>query len=312
MTSNGIIVIGEVVLDIVSDAAGVESAHPGGSPANVAVGLGRLGRETWLISEWADDTAGRLIANHVREAGVAAIVGAGVSSTATARASLKEDGSAEYAFDIAWSLDKSTTEAAGRLPAQHVHTGSLATQLMPGASTVLLAIEQLRESMTVSFDPNARPQLLGDPVTAAARANQIAALSDVIKASDEDLEYLFPGRVADEVVLDWLAGGASLVIVTRGKDGSTVHMAGGSVAVPAVVVTVADTVGAGDSFMSAILDGLASHGFLGTLGALRAGTASLDDVIPLVERASRAAGMTVSGPGANPPSADELDGHLDK
>lgn len=311
MTRDGVIVIGEAVLDVVCDAAGTEAEHPGGSPTNVAVGLGRLGRQAWLVSQWADDHAGSLIAHHVREAGVKAIVASAVSSTPTARATLKEDGSAEYEFDIAWSLDEHTAAAASRLPAQHVHTGSLAAQLSPGASTVRLAIERLRPSMTVSFDPNARPQLLGDHVIAAASADEFAALSDVIKASDEDLEFLYPGRGADEVVHGWLSRGTSVVIVTSGGRGSTVHMGDRAATVPAVVVPVVDTVGAGDSFMSALLDGFASHGLLGAEGALRAGSASFGDVVDLVGRASRAAGITVSRAGANPPSAEELDGHRD-
>lgn len=306
MRGDGIVVIGEAVLDIVRDYAGIESAYPGGSPTNVAVGLARLGQNTCLVSEWAHDDAGARIARHVGDEGVAVGRTSWSASTPTARAYLQADGSAEYDFDIGWSLGLDGVEAVDSFPAHHLHTGSLATQLMPGAAAVLHIVERMRPTMTVSFDPNARAQLVGDHSVAARRAEKIVELADVVKASDEDLQFLYPDLNLNDVVADWLRRGPSLVIITRGSEGSTVYLGGRSLDVPAVATTVKDTVGAGDSFMSALLDGLASLGYLGVTGKLRIGSATLEDVIPAVQRASRAAAITVSRAGANPPNSIDL------
>ncbi|MFH8839172.1 carbohydrate kinase [Streptomyces sp. NPDC017868] len=292
------LVIGECVADIVRDADGTERIHPGGSPANVAYGLARLGRDVTLLTQLADDPTGRLIADHLKGAGVRVETGGVPARTPSAIVGLDAHGGATYTFDIAWTLE------AGELPAArpgHVHIGSVAAVTAPGAATVLAEAERLRDRATVSYDPNVRPALMGEHSAAVARVERCVALSDLVKASDEDLAWLYPGESAESVAARWLRLGPALVLVTRGAAGSLALTARETVTAVAPPVAVVDTVGAGDSFMSAVLDALAGRGrdALGGLGA--------DELAELLRRAGAAAAVTVSRAGALPPDRSELD-----
>ncbi|MFJ8294791.1 PfkB family carbohydrate kinase [Streptomyces sp. NPDC094447] len=298
------LVIGECVADIVPAPAGSGAAdrvHPGGSPANVAHGLGRLGRDVTLLTQLADDDAGRLIEAHLRAAGVRVEVGERPPRTPSAVVGLDADGRAAYRFDIAWTLTGGAP--AGPAP-DHLHIGSIAAVTAPGAAAVLAETERLRAHATASYDPNVRPALMGEHGAAVARVERCVALSDVVKASDEDLAWLYPDEEPRAVAARWRDLGPALVLVTRGAAGSFAlgreHLVEAE-ALPAVVV---DTVGAGDSFMSAVLDGLAGRGrdALGALGA--------EDLDALLRRASAAAAVTVSRAGSQPPDRAELEAVL--
>ncbi|MDX2561025.1 carbohydrate kinase [Streptomyces sp. TX20-6-3] len=295
------LVIGECVADIVRAPAGSGAAdrvHPGGSPANVADGLGRLGRDVTLLTQLADDATGRLIEAHLKGAGVRVEVGDAPERTPSAVVGLDARGQASYTFDIAWTLK-------GGAPAEpaprHVHIGSIAAVTAPGAATVLAETERLRERATVSYDPNVRPALMGEHGSAVARVERCVALSDLVKASDEDLAWLYPGEDPRTVAARWLALGPAVVLVTLGAAGSFAVTRDRTVAAEAPPVTVVDTVGAGDSFMAAVLDTLAGRGrdALGALGA--------EDLVELLGRAGAAAAVTVSRAGAQPPGRTELD-----
>ncbi|MFD3535474.1 carbohydrate kinase [Streptomyces sp. NPDC058664] len=295
------LVIGECVADIVRAPAGSGAAdrvHPGGSPANVAHGLGRLGRDVTLLTQLADDPDGRLIDAHLREAGVRVAVGGAPARTPSAVVGLDAQGRATYTFDIAWTL--ASGAPAGLTPA-HVHIGSIAAVTAPGADTVLAETARLRDRATVSYDPNVRPELMGDHAGAVARVERCVALSDLVKASDEDLAWLYPGEDPYTVAARWLTLGPAVVLVTRGAEGSLAVTRRETVTADALPVSVVDTVGAGDSFMSAVLDTLAGQGreALGSLGA--------EYLAGLLGRAGAAAAVTVSRAGAQPPSRTELD-----
>ncbi|MFI1658660.1 carbohydrate kinase [Streptomyces sp. NPDC020472] len=292
------LVIGECVADIVRGADGTERIHPGGSPANVAHGLGRLGRDVTLLTQLADDPAGRLIADHLKGAGVRIEVGGVPARTPSAVVALDARGQATYGFDITWTL-----ETGGLLverPA-HVHIGSIAAVTAPGADAVLAEAERFRGAATVSYDPNVRPALMGDHAGALARVERCVALSDLVKASDEDLDWLYPGEDPREVAVRWLGLGPAVVLVTRGAAGSLALTRRASVFAEAPAVAVVDTVGAGDSFMSAVLDTLAGaeREILAGLGA--------EHLTRLLRRATAAAAVTVSRAGARPPDRAELD-----
>ncbi|KQX49976.1 MULTISPECIES: carbohydrate kinase [unclassified Streptomyces] len=294
------LVIGECVADIVPAPAGSGAAdrvHPGGSPANVAYGLARLGRDVTLLTQLADDPHGRLIGDHLTGAGVKVEVGGVPARTPSAVVGLDAHGGAAYTFDIAWTLSAGT---AGPAPA-HVHIGSIAAVVAPGADTVLAEAERLRHGATVSYDPNVRPALMGERAAAVARVERCVALADLVKASDEDLAWLYPGEDPYAVAARWLALGPAVVLVTRGAAGSVALTRHHTVAAGAPPVTVVDTVGAGDSFMSAVLDTLAGRG-RESLGGLDAG-----DLAELLRRAGAAAAVTVSRAGALPPDQSELD-----
>ncbi|MFD3569123.1 carbohydrate kinase [Streptomyces sp. NPDC058667] len=295
------LVIGECVADIVrapAGSGGADRVHPGGSPANVAYGLGRLGRDVTLLTQLADDPTGRLVEEHLTAAGVRVEAGEVPERTPSAVVGLDAQGTATYTFDIAWTL---TAGAPADLVPAHVHIGSIAAVTAPGAATVLAETERLRARATVSYDPNVRSALMGEHGAAVARVERCVALSDLVKASDEDLAWLYPGEDPRTVADRWLTFGPVVVLVTRGAAGSLAVTRRETVTADAPPVAVVDTVGAGDSFMSAVLDTLAGRGreALGGLGA--------EDLAELLRTAGAAAAVTVSRAGAHPPDRAELD-----
>ncbi|MFJ9518919.1 carbohydrate kinase [Kitasatospora sp. NPDC101801] len=297
------LVIGESVADIVRAPGRPDVPHPGGSPANVAYGLGRLGRPVALLTQLGDDEVGRLIAAHLRSAGVELPAdGRTGVRTPTAIVTLDPDGRAGYTFDIHWSL-RPVDPPAG---ADHVHLGSIAAVLPPGADAALGLLERLRPGASVSYDPNVRPALFGAPAAAPARVERCVALSDLVKASDEDLAWLYPGWSEQRVAEHWLGLGPALVLITRGGRGAAAFTPRGTVEAAAEPTAVVDTVGAGDAFMSATLDALAGRGLLGPTGRPALGALTPADLTALLRYAGRAAAITVSRAGATPPTAAEL------
>ncbi|MFG3054121.1 carbohydrate kinase [Kitasatospora sp. NPDC048239] len=282
------LVIGECVADIVRTPGGPDRVHPGGSPANVAYGLARLGLPTTLLTELGADPNGRLIRAHLESAGVAVLNAPGEGArTPSALVELDEQGRARYTFDIEWTL------AAAELPfvPGHLHIGSIAAVTDPGAAAVLDLVRRRHGRAGVSYDPNVRPALMGERERAVRRVERCVALSDLVKASDEDLAWLYPGQDPESVARRWLDLGPATVAVTRGAQGAFALTSDGRRAeVAAVPVPVADTVGAGDSFMAALLH------------ARHAGA----DLDRSLATAAAAAALTVSRAGANPPDTAEL------
>ncbi|WP_312720615.1 carbohydrate kinase [Mobilicoccus sp.] len=305
------LVVGEALVDIVHRTDGSVEEHPGGSPLNVAIGLARLGHPVHFASRFGDDLHGHTIRAHLeREPHITLTRGtASAPSTSTATATLDEDGAATYEFDLTWDV----AVALDKDPIGHLHTGSIAATLGPGADAVLDTARRAHESGTVSYDPNARPSLMGDPAQARARVEALVGVADVVKASDEDLAWLYDAHTtldADAVMRRFAALGAALVVVTRGADGARVHVPRGDEwadVAPVADIVVADTVGAGDAFMSGLISGLLDAGFLGSREAAASlRRADLAAVLPAVERATRCAAITVSRDGADPPTRSEL------
>ncbi|WP_329130279.1 carbohydrate kinase [Streptomyces sp. NBC_01476] len=303
------LVVGECVADIVRVAGRPDVPHPGGSPANVAYGLARLGRRTALLTQLGDDPAGELIGAHLRAAGVEVLgdLGGPGVATPTAVVTLDGRGQASYDFDVRWTLRPVGTPPGG---VRHVHLGSIGAVTEPGAAAVRDVVAALRHGATVSYDPNVRPALMGPRAEAVPRVEACVALSDLVKASDEDLAWLYPGEAPPQVAERWLAAGPGTVVVTFGGEGAVAYSAAGEVRGAPVPAKVADTVGAGDSFMSATLDALADLGLLG--GPSRARLAALPEptLAAVLRRAATAASVTVSRPGANPPDLTELSAAL--
>lgn len=297
------LVIGESLIDAV-ERGGRRSELPGGSPMNVAIGLARLGRDVELATWYGRDRRGGLIDAHLAASGVRTGAGAhGAAKTSTATATLDEDGHASYVFDLEWSLP--SVEIPEDCPV--VHAGSLATVLDPGASVVHEALARARASATISYDPNIRPDLMPDPVAGRAAVERSVALADVVKASDEDLVWLGQGTDPLEVLNGWLALGPALVVMTCGAGDVVARTAAGlELRVHSSQVAVADTVGAGDSFMAGLVDGLWSAGLLGA--ARRGALARIDagSLRAILQRCAAIAAITVSRVGADPPWRDEL------
>ena len=299
--------IGEALIDVVMtyEQPDFPVEIPGGSPANVALTLGRLGRPVALATWIGLDERGRLIDFHMNDSGVHVTAASrGASHTSTALARLDESGAASYTFDLEWAPTPPIKVPA---TAQILEAGSISAIIEPGASAVLDALARGRVHALVCFDPNARPSIMGEPEAALAALERFIALSDVVKVSDEDIEWLTGGAPIDEVVDRWLGMGPSLVVVTRGKHGSDIATASGVrfTKTPGDVEVV-DTVGAGDSFMGGIIDAMWGMGLRGADAreALRA--LSEEQVRAIIDRASAVSDVTVSRKGANPPWAHEL------
>ncbi|WP_084106004.1 carbohydrate kinase [Demequina sp. NBRC 110056] len=299
------LVIGEALVDVVRRQDGTTDAHPGGSPANVAIGLGRLGRSVELLTWLGADAHGEQVRDHVEASGVRLVAGSDTApATSVATATLDATGAATYDFDLTWEVP---AEAAPTPEPVVVHTGSIAAVIAPGGADVVSLLADARSTSTITYDPNARPALMGDAAQALATIEQVIDLADVVKVSDEDIHWLTGGENVDAVAHAWAARGPAFVVVTRGGDGATAFVADGrEVSIDAPSVTVADTVGAGDSFMGGLIDGLWSEGLLGA--DRRAALRSIDDQTlgAILDRCARIAAITVSRPGANPPGSAEL------
>lgn len=301
MSETEFVVVGEAVVDIVDGAEGAR-AVAGGSPLNVAVGLARLDHDVTLETRFGDDAYGRLIGDHLARAGVRLAPGAIDSMpTSTARARLDDAGAALYDFDLWWSLPP-----LHRLSAGHAHTGSLATVIGPGDRQVLDLLYEHAQDSTVSFDPNIRPQVTPDRAAVTARVEELVSLADIVKVSEEDVHWLAPGADIRDIAAGWLTRGPSIVVVTRGGAGAYAAASSGDLEVPARPVTVVDTIGAGDAFMSGLLDGLAGAQLLGGGQRERLAAVSPDVLQAAVRRGVAAAAVTCSRTGANPPSRAEL------
>ncbi|WP_123291694.1 carbohydrate kinase [Curtobacterium sp. PhB78] len=293
MTVHRITVAGEALVDIVHDDATREI--PGGSPANVALGLGRLGAPVEFATWLGDDARGQQIADHLEASGVELVPGVfGATKTSTATIRLAPDGQPTYEFGIEWDLP--------HLPQtpRWLHIGSIGAFLQPGAGKVReLAQRTAAAGGTVSFDPNIRPALLGDPAAARVWFEQLAADASVLKLSDEDAAWLYPGDSANAVLERLLKLGVMLGAITSGAAGATLATTRERVTVPSERVDVVDTVGAGDTYMATLIWQLQDNTI--TLDAL--------DSIALTrlgQVSTSAAAITVSRRGADLPTADDV------
>lgn len=303
-----VLVVGEALVDVVERAADVGHAreeHVGGSPTNVAMGLARLGHPTRLAACVGDDDRGRRVAEHLTSHGVELTDGSvRAGATSTAHAVIGEDGAASYAFDLTW---EPALAGLSGTTVGHVHTGSLATVLPPGADDVVALVEGLRSRASVSYDPNVRPAVV-DPAATLPGVERMVGLSDVVKASDEDAELLYPGDDLDDVVARWLGAGPGLVVVTQGAKGVTWACASGARGTaPTQAREVADTVGAGDSFMAGLLSALVDAGLLGGPDAReRLRSADAEVLGRCVERGLATSAVTVGRVGAYAPTRADL------
>lgn len=304
-------VIGEALVDVVLSDTADPRAHVGGSPLNVAVGLARLGEDVLFVGRWGQDEYGTMIDEYLQANAVRSVLTADDSPTSVATARLDPTGAASYGFTMDWTLPDAAEVERGLSEGgalDHVHTGSIATMLEPGASTVMELLRRIEPTVTISYDPNCRPTLVPDRAAARRRAEEIVALADIVHASDEDLVWLYPDRTIEESIVAWQQVEPALVVVTRGAQDILCATAAGIVTVPTVPVEVEDTVGAGDSFTAALLAALKDRGLLGSANREALNAISVQDTVDVLRYAARAAAVTSSRPGADPPSRTELDG----
>jgi fructokinase len=283
------LVVGEALVDVVTEVSGRTQERPGGSPANVAVGLGRQGVDVQLLTALGDDERGRAVVAHL-EASRVVVHASRLPHTASANALLDETGAASYVFDLRWDL----TGAPQPAPAEWLHVGSIGATLEPGGSQVL-ALARAWPGV-VSYDPNCRPLLMDD--TARGRVEDLVACADVVKLSDEDCAWLYPGEPQDVVARRWLALGPGLVVMTLGGRGAQAWTPDRTVWVDSAAgEPVVDTVGAGDAFMA---------GLLAALAACDLDSLTAEELHVALDRASTVARRTCERVGADPPWAAEV------
>ncbi|CAN2171266.1 RbsK Sugar kinases, ribokinase family [Candidatus Nanopelagicaceae bacterium] len=295
-------VCGEVLIDLIPGADGVRVPHVGGGPANTAKALARLGHDVQFIDGISTDEYGvaarkELIDDEVKldlaltsdKPTCLAIVS--LDANGGASYEFKIDGTATFDFDLKWLPDPS------RYKPQVLHIGTLVTVIQPGADVLYDWAMQVAEFAPIVFDPNIRPSVMGDHDLYEAAVEKWAALSSVIKVSDDDMAWLYPGQKYEDVAQRWLNDGAALVVVTRGSNGIIGFTSDGAVEVDGAKITVADTVGAGDTVGAIIVEAMVEKGILALTGDVLKAT---------LHRAAVAAGITCSRKGAQPPYKHEL------
>lgn len=292
-----VLVVGESLVDVTVDDGGAGSASPGGSPLNIAVGCARLGVPTVLATQIGDDDYGDLLREHLDASDVdVRSLPPHRDDTSVARALLDRSGHATYEFELQWDPEELPSAAGFAC----VHVGSIASALAPGDSTVRkLAAESRALGVPVSFDPNVRPTITPDLDAVRAHATELFGLARVVKLSDEDAEVLFPattdvlGALVEEPA-------TALAVMTFGGRSVRLRSAEAEVEVTPPTVDVVDTIGAGDSFMSALLSALVVGGMVDRTGFEESELAALGAF------AARAAAITCTRRGADPPSYAEL------
>ncbi|MHB8452813.1 MAG: PfkB family carbohydrate kinase [Mycobacteriales bacterium] len=212
-----IAVLGESLVDVVIRSDGSTEERPGGSPLNVAVGLARLGCSVQLYTSWGPDQHGRLLADHVAASGARVCLAPNAEPTSVAVARVDEQGRASYRFDLRWGLGP--VPAFSPEPAA-LHFGSLAAILTPGAAAVSALVEQCAGWMLLSYDPNCRPSLTASTEDTRRMVEAHVRRSDLVKASDEDVAWLYPAEPLAGVARRWLDLGCGVVVITRGALGA--------------------------------------------------------------------------------------------
>ena len=297
-------VCGEVLIDLIPGADGVRIGHVGGGPANTAKALARLGRDVQFIAGISTDEDGVAARKELLEDEVKLDLAlTSDKPTCLAIVSLASNGSASYEFKIAgtatfdFSLDWLPDPA--RYKPNVLHIGTLATVIAPGADVLYDWALRVAEFAPIVFDPNIRPAVLSDRDLYEAAVEKWATISSVIKVSDDDLAWLYPGQNYADVAARWISDGAALVVVPRGAKGISGFTSEGSVQVEGAKITVADTVGAGDTVGAIIVEAMIEKGILALTGEVLRAT---------LHRAAVAAGITCSRKGAQPPYKHDLKG----
>jgi fructokinase len=308
-------VIGEALVDLLPDGVpGKYRSKPGGSPFNVAVGLARLGNRTSLMARFADDRYGRLLRNAAADEGID-LRGAprAAERASVAIASVDHAARVTYEFEIEGTADWQWTAAELRelnRDTRVLHFGSIASWTAPGAARIADLVRELRarRAALISYDPNVRPAVIGGRERGVELVEASVRGAHLVKASCEDIEWLYPGSAVDDVATRWSRLGPKLVVLTDGADGASAYSQGRApLRRPGREVRVVDTVGAGDAFTAGLLTGLVRRRLQRArrLEAISDGT--LADII---DEAVLVSAITCERAGADPPRLDELAGRL--
>ena len=307
-----ILVSGEALVDLIPDREKVDAydAVLGGSPFNVAIGLARLGAPSAFVSRLSKDANGEALAAMLESNGVNLAYAARDPRPTTLAFVMR--GTAATGSRYSFYLDATAYDGPWPYPApwptaaRHLHIGSLtAVDPRHGASS-LAAFKEARKHGTTSFDPNIRPLVTPDRDAARALVEQEVSQASIVKGSEEDLAWLYPGRALDDVLADWAGQGPRFVVVTLGGEGARARLGAKTLTVPPVKVEVVDTVGAGDSFMSSLLSAMDRDGALGSASQ----SPSEAQLSRWLAFAAMASAITCTRRGSDPPTLAEVEAKL--
>jgi fructokinase len=303
-----ILISGEALVDLIPDRARENGydAVLGGSPYNVAIGLGRLGAPAAFVSRLSTDPNGESFAAALRVAGVD--LGFVARDAKPSPLAFVMRGTAQTGARYAFYLDATAYDEAWPFPkvwpagARHLHVGSFCAVDHSHGPSAVEALGMARSFATTSFDPNIRPMVTPDREAVAPIVEREVALASFVKASDEDLHWLYPERDPEATIAAWAELGPSFCVMTRGEQGAIAYLGGERLVAPAPKVEVVDTVGAGDSFMSALIGAMDADGALGA-GGRKPTSAALAKWLAF---AAAASAITCSRRGSDPPTRAEV------
>jgi len=299
--SNQVWVCGEVLIDLIPDGT-ERKAVVGGGPANTAKALAKLGIDTQFIDGISTDKYGQMALKQLHKDGVLLdFVKFSDKPTCLAIVSLNKQGGASYEFVIEGTatFDFSASwlpDPVANKPSL-LHIGTLVTAIEPAASVLFEWAKKVAKVSPIVFDPNIRPAVMSDRAEYVKQVERWVSISSAVKVSDDDIYWLYPGVELDLIANKWLALGPELVVVTFGDKGLTGYRKNEKIAVDAKKVVVADTVGAGDTVGAILVEAIIEDG-LNKLTGMRLSV--------MLDRAAKAAAITVSRTGALPPSKAEI------
>ena len=299
--SNQVWVVGEVLIDLIPDGT-ERKAVVGGGPANTARALAKLGIETQFINGISSDKYGQMALNELRTDNVKldfahfsdkptclAIVS--LSSTGYASYEFVIEGTATFDYSPSWLPDPRVNKPS------LLHIGTLVTAIEPAAYILHKWASNLAKIAPIVFDPNIRPAVMDNRDEYVKQVERWIDIATAVKVSDDDINWLYPDKSIDDVAKDWLARGAKLVVVTFGDKGLAAFSENEKISVPAQKVIVADTVGAGDTVGAILVEVIIESGLENLHGGI---------LKKMLERAAKAAAITVSRTGALTPSKEEI------
>jgi fructokinase len=294
-------VCGEVVIDLIPDGT-ERRAVVGGGPANTAKALSKLGIATQFIDGISTDKYGQMALKELHKDGVLLdFVKFSDKPTCLAIVSLNAKGGASYEFVIddtatfdfshSWLPDATVSKPA------LLHIGTLVTAIEPAASVLFEWSSKVAKVAPIVFDPNIRPAVMIDRAKYVKQVERWISISNAVKVSDDDIYWLYPGEDLDKVAKRWLGMGPELIVVTFGDKGLAGYRKDSKISVDAKKVVVADTVGAGDTVGAILVEAIIEDGLDKLVN---------ERLTSMLDRAAKAAAITVSRTGALPPSSDEI------
>ena len=319
-----ILVIGEALIDMIQNQSEPEkfTAVAGGANANVAFALARREQPHQFLGRISNDLFGKQIRKHLADNKVSLDLSISAEEQSTlAFASIDEQGVADYSFyvdntaDWMWRAEElPTTDSMAEMDARAIQFGCLTTAMAPGNKLIETWLAEIfdSEQLTLSHDLNMRPALGHDADSERERVEKLNRISTIIKASDADIEWLYPDRDFDEVAKEWMGGLSKLVVITKGAEGATLFRGQDRVDVPGLKIDLEDTVGAGDTFMANLLVELESLEGLGEQPLKRIERLDIEDIEKAVKIAVVASAIACEREGCQPPTLREIEQKLEQ